>query len=205
LKLNLGCGQNKLPGHINVDREAALQPDEVVDLEAFPWPWPDGSVTKVVLNHALEHLGADTQVFIGIMKELYRICAPGARVCINVPHPRHDHFLGDPTHVRVITPRVLSLFSKANCAAWAKAGAANTPLALYAGVDFEIVSARMVPDAHWLEKLNRGEITERDIDEAERSQNNVCTEIRMVLAAIKPSVALQAYPAAAPVKALVSA
>ena len=46
-------------------------------------------------------MGADPKVFLKIMQELHRIGRPGCRVVIHVPHPRHDNFLGDPTHVRV--------------------------------------------------------------------------------------------------------
>ncbi len=137
LKLNLGCGQNLLAGYVNVDKHGS--PDVKHDLEVFPWPWATSSVDEVVLNHVLEHLGATADVFIGIMKELYRVCRPEGIVRIAVPHPRHDHFIGDPTHVRVVTPAMLSLFSKANCRRWAEQGAANSPLALYHDVDFAIV------------------------------------------------------------------
>ena len=51
--------------------------------------------------------GRIRRVFLGMMKELYRICRDGAEIEINVPHPRHDNFIGDPTHVRIITPDTL--------------------------------------------------------------------------------------------------
>lgn len=181
MKLNLGCGQNKLAGFVNVDSQPAAAPDVLADLEAFPWPFDDGSVDEVVMNHVLEHLGRDPQVFIGIFRELYRVCAPGAKIMIVVPHPRHDHFLGDPTHVRVVTPEVLSLFSKANCRRWAEAGAANSPLALYADVDFEIRDARFIVDPAFADKPN--------VPDLIRHWNNVVVEIRMVLEVIKPAAA----------------
>ena len=31
---------------------------------------------------------------------------------VHVPHPRHDDFLDDPTHVRAITPKLLKLFDR---------------------------------------------------------------------------------------------
>src|SRR5690242_6188134 len=112
MKLNLGCGQNKVPGYLNVDKYAACEPDRVVDLEAFPWPFADGSAEEILLTHVLEHLGRDTDTFLGIMKELYRVLSPGGKVEIRVPHPRSEGFLGDPTHVRPISPTILTLFSK---------------------------------------------------------------------------------------------
>lgn len=183
MKLNLGCGQNKLAGYVNVDKHD--DPDVRHDLECFPWPWSASSVDEVVMNHVLEHLGREPDVFIGIMKELYRVCAPGAVVRIVVPHPRHDHFLGDPTHVRVVTPEVLSLFSKRNCERWRDARAANTPLALYHGVDFEIDATTIVLERRFKAALDAGHMSAADVEQALRERNNVATEIRMQLTAIK--------------------
>src|SRR5947208_13026944 len=97
LKLNLGCGQNHRPGYVNVDR--AGSPDVKWDLEQFPWPWEDSSVGEVVMFHVLEHLGESTATYLKIIQEIYRVCQDGAAIQITVPHPRHDDFLNDPTHV----------------------------------------------------------------------------------------------------------
>lgn len=187
LRLNLGCGTNKLAGFVNVDKLG--EPDLRQDLEAFPWPWPDGSIAEVVLNHVLEHLGREADIFIGIMKELHRVCAGGAQVRIAVPHPRHDDFIGDPTHVRIVTPQVLSLFSRKNCERWAAEGAANSPLAIYHGVDFEILEQHIVLEARYLDALKSGDMTALQVDEALREKNNVAKEIRMVLRVLKNGVA----------------
>lgn len=185
VKLNLGCGRNKLAGFVNVDIHG--EPDVKCDLEVDRWPWADSAVAEVVLNHVLEHLGQSPAVFIYVMQQLYRVCAPDALVKIAVPHPRHDHFIGDPTHVRAITPEVLSLFSKKNCEHWAKTGAANSPLAIYHDVDFEIVEKRITLEARYHEALREGTLTALEIDQALRERNNVATEIRMVLKVIKPA------------------
>jgi len=88
MKLNLGCGQNKLQGYVNTDREPAVKPDVLMDLEKFPWPFEDDSVDEVVAFHVLEHVGATSEMFVRIMQELYRVCRAGAEVRIAVPHPR---------------------------------------------------------------------------------------------------------------------
>ena len=192
MRLNLGCGLNPLDGFVNVDKAVAStwrgtrMPDVVHDLETFPWPWADRSVREVVLNHVLEHLGREPDVFMRIMQELYRVCAHGAEVQINVPHPRHDHFIGDPTHVRVVTPAVLALFSRASCLKWAKARAANSPLALYANVDFEMIEQRHILDGPWAAMFDKGLISAIKLDEAMRKYNNVVKEIRMTLRVVKP-------------------
>ena len=110
IKLNLGCGEKKIPGFINVDKFG--NPDVNHDLESFPWPWESNSVSEIALIHVLEHLGKETEIYFGIFKEMYRVCKHGAKVRIVVPHYRHEFFYDDPTHVRVVTPLGLSLFSK---------------------------------------------------------------------------------------------
>jgi predicted SAM-dependent methyltransferase len=187
MRLNLGCGNTKFPGWVNADKVAACNPDQVVDLERFPWPWPDDSADEVMLSHVLEHLGATPDVYLGIVKELYRVCRDGASITIIVPHPRHDHFLTDPTHVRAITPEGLRMFSQAVNREWMAKQAANTPLGIYLGVDFEIESIDMTPGQPWRGKFERGEITEADLDHAARTYNNVVAEIRMLMRPIKPA------------------
>jgi SAM-dependent methyltransferase len=177
VKLNLGCGQNRMEGYVNTDREPAAEPDVVMDLEEFPWPFEDDSVDEVVANHVLEHVGATADVFIGVMQELYRVCRGGALIRIAVPHPRHNFFLDDPTHVRAITPHTLQLFSKANCEEWKRLGASNSPLAFYADVDFELREMRVIVDDKYKNEPNLKEMVER--------YNNIATEYKMVLEVIK--------------------
>lgn len=183
LKLNLGCGEHHRPGYVNVDKSG--NPDVLHDLETFPWPWEENSVQEVQLNHVLEHLGESTSVYLRVIKELYRICRADARIYINVPHPRHDDFLNDPTHVRVVTPDGLLLFSKSKNREWVDGGYANSPLGIYLDVDFEIESVNYTLDPVWAEKLDKKEITEEYIDQAFRNFNNVVKEIRMVLKVVK--------------------
>ena len=119
------------------------------------------------------------------VKELYRICKHDGRVVITVPHPRHDTFIIDPTHVRPITTEGLSMFSRRNCKNWIENGAANTPLALIHNVDFEIESSEFVLDQPWRSKLEVGSMTESDIVLAIRQYNNVVLETKIVLQAVK--------------------
>jgi SAM-dependent methyltransferase len=177
VKLNLGCGQNRLAGYVNVDREASVAPDAVMDLERFPWPFETDSVEEVQAVHVLEHVGARPEVFIGIMQELYRVCRGGATIHIAVPHPRHDNFFDDPTHVRAITPMTLSLFSRENCAKWQAAGGSNSPLAVYADVDFRLTA--------WSETVDPRFKDHPNLEEMLRHWNNIATEYRMVLEVVK--------------------
>lgn len=172
-----------MPGYVNVDKHGS--PDLVWDLERLPWPWQDGAVEEILLEHVLEHLGHSPAAFIAIMQELYRVCRDGARVRIRVPHPRHDSFLADPTHVRPILPGTLELFSRRKNLEWQAGGIANTPLALYHGVDFEIEESGYVLDEPWRSQIAAGTLTQdAAFDLVERS-NNVALEVEITLRAVK--------------------
>jgi methyltransferase family protein len=188
VKLNMGCGNNKLPDFTNVDLFPECGPDQVVDLDAVPWPWADNSVDEVLFNHSLEHLGAESRTFLAIMKELYRVCRKDALVRINVPHPRHDHFIGDPTHVRIISPDVLRLFSKKNNDFWQETGAANSPLAKYLGVDFEIEHIDIILDEPYLSLFKQGSMNADQIGLAMKEKNNVATEYRITMRVRKAGI-----------------
>ena len=88
------------------------------------------------------------------MKELYRICKNNSIVDIRVPHPRHDDFISDPTHVRPITILCLQLYDKSLNERWEKMNAANTPLALIHGVNFNIKDVKYVLLGFLWEKVN---------------------------------------------------
>ncbi len=186
IKLNLGSGKNPKKGFVNVDKYGT--PDVQHDLEKFPWPWDTSSVGEILMGHVLEHLGQTTETYLGIIKELYRISAPDATIRIAVPHPRHDDFLSDPTHVRAITPRTWELFSKRLNQEWMRLGYANSPLALYLDVDFEVLSSEYVLDEPWASQFKKKQITQAELMQAVSRYNNVVKEIKMVVKAVKPSV-----------------
>lgn len=185
MKINLGCGTRKLPGWVNLDHDPACHPDVLHDLEEVPWPIPDDAANAVELHHVLEHLGGTTGAFRAIMRELYRICRDGAAVTISVPHPRHDNFIGDPTHVRPITPQLLELFSRRMNAHWREVGTPHSRLAEAWGVDFEITERRTILEGVWYERFSRGEIGEEELRHAMATYNNVIAEYRLVLRARK--------------------
>ena len=184
-RLNLGCGFDKKTGWINVDKSPLSKPDQIVDLEQIPWPWSNSSISEIQLCHVLEHLGESTDGYLAIIGEIWRICQPGALIRIVVPHPRHDHYLNDPTHVRPITVQGLEMFSQKRNHEWIRKGIANTPLGLQIGVDFEIVSFDVVPDEPWRGRIKRGEIQSNQLQEAMRTYANVIMETTIVMRTIK--------------------
>ena len=51
MKLNLGCGKDYIDGWVNVDLYDDSKCDVVYDLEKFPWPWEDNSVSEILIKH----------------------------------------------------------------------------------------------------------------------------------------------------------
>ena len=185
MKLNMGCGQNKINGYLNIDKHSECEPDLQFDLEKFPWPFKTNEVNEVLFNHSLEHIGADTNIFLNIMKELYRVCNNDAKIQINVPHPRHDNYINDPTHVRIITPQTFELFSKQNNILWEEINASNSPLAKYLDIDFETIEINQVLEPEYIEKLNNKELTQREIEKYIKELNNIVSEYRITLRVVK--------------------
>ena len=139
MKLNLGSGSKILDGYTNVDKYDYYKPDVIHDLEIFPYPFRDNSVDEILLSHVLEHIGQSPDIFLGIVKEFYRICRDNSMIKIIVPHPRHDDFIADPTHVRPITILGLQLFDKDLNIKWEKEKAANTIMQSIHTIQYDIV------------------------------------------------------------------
>lgn len=181
LKLNLGCGNNKLQGFINIDKYAGCRPDRHMNLEIFPWPFDSASVELVLARHVLEHVGQSPSVFCGIMQEIYRVLEPGGTLEVKFPHPRSDGFLGDPTHVRALTPQVFQLFSKrANAEAKAK-NWPNTPLAEIHNINFELKSTDFKLTPKWSQLKASGQINDAQISSAIAELSNVVDEVTVVM------------------------
>lgn len=81
-KLNLGCGDSKKTGYVNVDFHSHVNPDVEHDLNVFPYPFADNSFDVIEAFHVLEHLD---RPFL-VMQELHRILKPGGTLHIKVPH-----------------------------------------------------------------------------------------------------------------------
>ncbi|MEO6967206.1 MAG: methyltransferase domain-containing protein [Rhodanobacteraceae bacterium] len=80
LKLHIGCGDQHLPGWINIDRH----PSPLALNLLWGLPFADGSTDFIYLAHFLEHLWYPGEVdnFIG---ELRRVLTPRGRLRIVVP------------------------------------------------------------------------------------------------------------------------
>jgi SAM-dependent methyltransferase len=107
LKVELGCGRAKKEGFVGVDIEAYESVDIVADAGKV-LPFKDGSVTELRAMHLFEHV-PDT---VGLMREIYRACEPGAKITVEVPYARSDGAFADPTHRRAFTEYTWEYFDR---------------------------------------------------------------------------------------------
>jgi len=75
IKLNLGCGEHKLEGWINLDKEQ-------LDLNKLPYNLPDNYADEILVLHVLEHLYIP--IYEAIL-ELHRILKPNGKLIIKLP------------------------------------------------------------------------------------------------------------------------
>ena len=81
-KLNLGCGEFKKEGYINVDYGAFSSPDLTHNLEEIPYPFSESKFDLIEADHVLEHL-ADP---FSVMRKIHRIAKDKSTVIIRTPH-----------------------------------------------------------------------------------------------------------------------
>lgn len=81
-KLNLGCGEFKKEGFVNLDWLESVDPDVLHDLNVFPYPFAENTFNYIEGNHVLEHLEDP----FGVMRELHRITVSGGKILVRVPH-----------------------------------------------------------------------------------------------------------------------
>jgi SAM-dependent methyltransferase len=92
--LDVGCGRNKRPGAIGIDRNPRTAADVLVDLDHFPWPFRDSSFDELYAVHVIEHV-ADV---VRTIEEFHRLVRPGGRIHIATPHYTDFSSFCDPTH-----------------------------------------------------------------------------------------------------------
>lgn len=81
LRLNIGCGEYRMPGWINVDSDQRSAADLVLTVP--PLPWPAGSIAEIYAGHYLEHLDRDEGA--RFLSECFLALEPGGKLGILVP------------------------------------------------------------------------------------------------------------------------
>lgn len=96
LRLNLGAGRQPRPGFYSLDLLEMPGVDVVADLNQPLHELPDNCLEEVYSHHTLEHVSA----LLPFLAELHRVCRPGARLELVMPHFSNPRGYSDPTHVR---------------------------------------------------------------------------------------------------------
>lgn len=185
-RINLGCGYDKVKNFDNIDVNASVNPDQVVDLNQFPWPFKDNEYGHVFAKNILEHIGETNDDFINTIKEMYRISDNGAIWEIQIPHWRCDPALDDLTSKRLITPGMLYSFNKRNLYDRIKNKTFQNMLAFDHDVDIEVVDMQFDFLPHWKERIEKREVTQEEVNYALNTFNNVASSCRMLIQVHKP-------------------
>ncbi|MCW5979799.1 MAG: class I SAM-dependent methyltransferase [Bryobacteraceae bacterium] len=92
--LDVGCGINKYPGAIGIDRNPAARADVICNLDRFPYPFRDSAFDELHAVHVIEHL----EDVVRTMEEFHRLVRPGGRIRVVTPHYTDFSSFCDPTH-----------------------------------------------------------------------------------------------------------
>jgi len=92
--LDVGCGINKKPGSIGIDRNPRSRADVIVDVDRFPYPFRDSSFDALQAVHVIEHVSD----VVRTMEEFHRLVRPGGEVYLATPHYTDFSSFCDPTH-----------------------------------------------------------------------------------------------------------
>ena len=96
MKINLGCGNDILPGYINVDINPSSDKVIKCDVEKDKLPFKDNFADQLYARDVLEHITN----LIPFLNECFRVMKPGGVFIIEVPKFPSDKAVSDPTHVR---------------------------------------------------------------------------------------------------------
>lgn len=107
MKLNLGCGIYPLEGYVNIDYVQLPGVDKVADLTK-PLDIEDNTVDEVYMSHLFEHIHNN----LDLLSECYRVCKPGARIRIIVPHCASANAFADPTHYHWFNTKYFITFTE---------------------------------------------------------------------------------------------
>ena len=106
--LDVGCGINKLPGAIGIDRNPASRADVLVDVDRLPYPFRDASFDRLQAIHVIEHVSD----VIATVEEWRRLVRRGGEVFIVTPHYTDFSSFCDPTHRWHLTSFSLRYFGE---------------------------------------------------------------------------------------------
>lgn len=135
-KLNLGCGEKRVPGFLGVDRLKTPAVDTIHDLNKFPYPFADNFIEEILMDNILEHLDNT----VGVMEEIFRICQDSAIVKIRVPYYKSSGAFTDPTHKVFFTESSFNYFTEGH------------PYHYYTKANFKVVKRKLIAHTKYKDK-----------------------------------------------------
>lgn len=132
VKLDVGCGPYKRPGHVGVDLDPQLGVDVLGD--ATHLPFRDSCVEHIHTRNTLEHIPA----LFDALREFYRVSNNGATLEITVPHFSSYEYWRDLTHLRPFSVFTFDHFDRERMKT-------NALPDYIPGIDFEVVRTVL----HW--------------------------------------------------------
>ena len=95
MKLNIGCGNERIEGYLGVDKFRCDAADYICDIENEKLPFEDNTITDIILDNVIEHFYDIPKV----INELVRVSRKGTIIKIMTPHFSSLSSWIDPTHI----------------------------------------------------------------------------------------------------------
>lgn len=85
ISLNIGCGESKLDGFVNIDcvKNFNVDPDLILDVTKEDLPYENNSVSEIWMIHALEHV--EMYKWNKILPEFLRVLEPNGILILSYP------------------------------------------------------------------------------------------------------------------------
>ena len=108
LILDIGCGDNKFPNSIGMDKRVLNNVNIIHDIEQIPWPVVGGEFDEVRMSHVMEHM--KPWLVLNIMNEIWRVLKLGGHLELIMPVAGSVAFYSDPTHTKSWNIHTVSYF-----------------------------------------------------------------------------------------------
>jgi predicted SAM-dependent methyltransferase len=81
-KLNVGCGNDRIPDYVNIDIDRKSKADIIHDIREG-MPWKDGQIKEILFFHTIEHIEEKFHRFI--LEEFHRVLEYNGILLISYP------------------------------------------------------------------------------------------------------------------------
>lgn len=164
IKLDLGCGNRKLEGHIGVDRAKLQGVDVVCDMD-HGMPFKEDCIDEINASHFLLHV----KDLVKTVEEIHRIGKKGCKIRVLVPYYNSEWNFKDPTHTQSFHEETFNYFAD------------NSTFYYYSNARFKIKKisfehgtriGRLIPDifglrlrlSHYISNITTGIIWELSVE-----------------------------------------